>query len=159
MDWRSPNSSIVPENGDDAVIRSCPALATIAALMHGNEAGGATVAANAVGAVVLRDGETRGRWLLNLLHEILDDAILEKIYEVVMFEQEWIPKTRFEKEPYGRGKIEGKAELIIRLLQRRGVALSEADLTRITSCRDEEQLARWGDRVLDAHTAADLFIE
>jgi len=55
------------------------------------------------------------------------------------------------------GRAEGRAEDVLRILQRRGVELSESSRERIAGCTDLELLGAWLDRSLTAATEADLF--
>ncbi len=55
------------------------------------------------------------------------------------------------------GRAEGQAKSILRLLDRRGVPVSEADRDRITSCTDLAVLDRWFDRAITATTTDEVF--
>ncbi|MEU6141329.1 hypothetical protein ABZ848_13290 [Streptomyces sp. NPDC047081] len=69
----------------------------------------------------------------------------------------------------GRGTVretaylEGKAEecglMILRALEKRGIAVPEETRERVTSCTDLDTLTAWFDRSLTAATAEDLFVE
>jgi hypothetical protein len=61
--------------------------------------------------------------------------------------------ARFE----ARGEARGKALALIRLLQRRGVAYSADDETRITACADVNVLDDWLDRAATAVARRDVF--
>jgi hypothetical protein len=58
------------------------------------------------------------------------------------------------------GKLEGQLEstrsVLLRLVARAGIALSEDDVARVESCADLATLGRWIDNVLGAKTAADV---
>ncbi|MFH9012792.1 hypothetical protein ACH4C6_15545, partial [Streptomyces sp. NPDC017943] len=56
-------------------------------------------------------------------------------------------------------KAENQAELILRVLQKRGIPLTPDDRARITTCTDLDTLTRWFDRSLTAASAADLFAD
>ncbi|MFM9448379.1 hypothetical protein [Streptomyces acidiscabies] len=57
------------------------------------------------------------------------------------------------------GRAQGQARSILRLLDGRGVPLSEADRERIESCADLTVLDRWLDRAITATTADEVFAE
>ncbi len=63
------------------------------------------------------------------------------------------------EEGRAEGRAQGKAEVILRLLDSRGVPLSEADRERIASCTDLTLLDCWLDRVMTATTADEVFAE
>jgi hypothetical protein len=54
------------------------------------------------------------------------------------------------------GKVEGARGMLLRLLARAGITLTEAERARIQAGDDAEVLDRWGERVLGAKTAADV---
>ncbi|MER5358281.1 hypothetical protein [Streptomyces sp. NPDC002785] len=56
------------------------------------------------------------------------------------------------------GRAEGRAEDILRILSKRGVAVSERVRERIVSCGDLDELSDWLDRSLTAEIAEDLFV-
>ncbi|MEU6471478.1 hypothetical protein ABZ927_07000 [Streptomyces massasporeus] len=66
--------------------------------------------------------------------------------------------TLFE-ETYLEGKAEGKAEAILRVMEKRGIPVPEAVRDRITTCTDLDTLTLWFDRSLTATTAEDLFAD
>ncbi|MFE9096574.1 hypothetical protein [Streptomyces sp. NPDC007264] len=55
------------------------------------------------------------------------------------------------------GRAEGRAADVLRILERRGIPLSDADRDRVTSCKDLDTLARWFDRAITAASAAEVF--
>jgi hypothetical protein len=55
-----------------------------------------------------------------------------------------------------QGKVEGKAELLIRIIQHRGLALTDDQRGRIETCRDATQLDRWAEAALDATSAGEV---
>jgi hypothetical protein len=56
-----------------------------------------------------------------------------------------------------KGREEGLATAILRVLERRGIAVTDADHDRITACTDTSMLGTWLDRSLTASKASDLF--
>ncbi|HEY8981374.1 MAG TPA: hypothetical protein VIU15_17515 [Streptomyces sp.] len=66
---------------------------------------------------------------------------------------------REEGREQGReqGRAVGRAEAILRLLDRRGVPVSDSDRDLITSCTDLPTLDRWFDRAITATTADEIF--
>jgi hypothetical protein len=69
-------------------------------------------------------------------------------------------KTFVEKihdQGIAEGEARGKAEAILRLLDARGLALSEEQRDQIGSCTDAARLDLWFDRAITAGTAAEVF--
>ncbi|MFF0104781.1 hypothetical protein [Streptomyces hirsutus] len=55
------------------------------------------------------------------------------------------------------GRVEGRVEDILRLLQGRGIEVSEEDRERVTGCRDLDTLDVWFTRAITATSAAEVF--
>ncbi|MFS8204444.1 hypothetical protein ACLVWQ_37955 [Streptomyces sp. CWNU-52B] len=60
---------------------------------------------------------------------------------------------------YLEGQAEDRALLILRVLEKHGIPVSEGAQERITSCADLDTLTLWFDRSLTAAAAEDLFAE
>jgi len=60
-------------------------------------------------------------------------------------------------EGEAKGKTEGKAEAVLRLLDVRGLAPSQEQRQQVMSSTDPEQLDLWFDRAVTAGTAAEVF--
>ena len=54
------------------------------------------------------------------------------------------------------GKLEGKRDILLRLLARAGIALTEEDRSSIQGCTDVAKLDRWVENVLGAKTMSDV---
>ncbi|GGP43279.1 hypothetical protein GCM10010287_00780 [Streptomyces variabilis] len=80
------------------------------------------------------------------------------------------PKARFGAPPSGRttrstesicrvniGRVAGKAEQLLRLMERRGFSLTEETRQRVTTCSDMPLLDLWFDRAIDATTLDEIF--
>lgn len=62
-------------------------------------------------------------------------------------------------EGRAQGIVQGKAETIVLLLERRGIELSGEDRERVMSCENLEVLERWFDRAITATSATEVFAE
>src|SRR5262249_5039409 len=58
-----------------------------------------------------------------------------------------------------RGKIKGKAESILILLEARGISVSEAQRQEILGCQDLDRLRRWLRRAVVVSSAAEVTSE
>ncbi|MFJ4810797.1 hypothetical protein [Streptomyces longwoodensis] len=56
------------------------------------------------------------------------------------------------------GREEERAAMVLRILEWRGIAVSEAVRERVTGCADLELLETWAQRAVHASTAEDLFV-
>jgi hypothetical protein len=66
---------------------------------------------------------------------------------------------RIHDEGIAEGEARGEAKVVLRLLDVRGVALTQEQRDQVTACTDAVQLDRWLDRVITASTAAELFAD
>ncbi|MFJ1694900.1 hypothetical protein ACIOHC_07045 [Streptomyces sp. NPDC088252] len=64
----------------------------------------------------------------------------------------------FRSETSERLRAEGRAEDILRILSKRGIAVSEQVRERVVSCSDPDVPGEWLDRSLTAEVAEDLFV-
>ncbi|MEV6506646.1 hypothetical protein [Streptomyces sp. NPDC051642] len=62
-------------------------------------------------------------------------------------------------EGQAEGQAAGEAALILRLLEKRGILVSEDTRERITSCTDLDTLTLWFDRALTVTASEELFAE
>jgi predicted transposase YdaD len=75
---------------------------------------------------------------------------------------EWMDEGRVQGRTEGiregrmEGRTEGEAIALIRVMQARGVELSEQARARIRGCRDQAQLLEWLDRAATAASEAEL---
>ena len=60
-------------------------------------------------------------------------------------------------EGHKSGLAEGKRDALLRLLARRGLALTEDDRARVAACSDVATLDQWFDNALVARTATEVF--
>jgi len=56
-----------------------------------------------------------------------------------------------------RRELKGAASMLLRLLDRRGLAVDEATRARVTACEDADQLEQWFDRAVVASRTAEVF--
>ncbi|WP_327045407.1 hypothetical protein OG320_27485 [Microbispora sp. NBC_01189] len=68
-------------------------------------------------------------------------------------------RTEGLQEGCARGEARGEARAVLTFLQVRGIPVSDADRTRITSCTDLDRLDEWTRRAATATCAADLFAD
>jgi len=66
---------------------------------------------------------------------------------------------RIHDQGIAEGEARGKAEAVLRLLDARGLALSQEQRQQVMSCTDAVQLDLWFDRTITAGTAAEVFAD
>lgn len=67
------------------------------------------------------------------------------------FQSEYAQRLRAE------GRVEAEAEMVLAVLDARGIRVPDDARARITECTDQRQLMVWGRRAATARTIADLF--
>jgi len=88
-------------------------------------------------------------------------AILEKLISTTnyQFQSEFAQKYFFEGKHEGKeeGELKGEAKMLLRIIDRRGVAISSHDRERVMSCAGASQIEAWADRALTATTRDEIF--
>jgi hypothetical protein len=106
--------------------------------------------ADAAYAVAQRDrNEARQALYLGLIEYALRNTD-QQVLKMKLSEMKFPPSN------YTRGKAEGKAEGLLRILDRRGIALSEDQRHRIGTCADSDILNIWIDRAIFAMSIDDV---
>lgn len=80
-------------------------------------------------------------------------AALEKLMATAGFECQ----SDIARKWFTEGKTEGKAEMLLKLVELKGIALTADERERMLGCEDVDQLDAWAARVLVARTAAEIF--
>lgn len=57
------------------------------------------------------------------------------------------------------GRVEVRTEMVLRILEWRGMPVPAAVRKRVTACSDPDQLMEWAQRAVHATDAAELFVE
>lgn len=151
-------------------------LAVLSAAMHATAPDGFPVARAAVAALAsLPYADTReyNHLVFHTLHpdtirEILEDVMQEQ-YECHHEDDGYCGWREFCSQLRAMGKEEGKAEgkaeaavhmraeILLRLLGQRGLAVDEMTRSRVLACTDVELLDVWLGRVLSAGCTGDVF--
>ncbi|MGW9030221.1 hypothetical protein ACWGQ5_40280 [Streptomyces sp. NPDC055722] len=105
------------------------------------------------------DPETADHFFDFLEISLGDTPAGQKLREIMSFVSYFPGRGTVRETAYLEGKAEDRASLILRVLEKRGIPVSEDTRERITSCIDLDTLAIWFDRSLTAATAEDLFTE
>ncbi len=162
-----PNSPFLPlvlAPGDVPVVDStqqalsCPEAALLSLTVHGRGPRGLDVAAALV-QVAPRWKQEYKLICAMLLMQLLDPEqrhALEVRFGMDL--TEWYRNNENEaiRRSWVRGKDEGKAEAVLKVLQARGLALTPAQKEQILHCQDAATLDRWLVRALTATTAGEV---
>jgi len=149
--------AIVPEVTDPAQAEREAELAILSAVAHGNGPNGLAVALAALGVLGRVDREHAAVYF-QIIWEALR-APMQRALEAKIMEQRTEAKATFP--PFVQrliegGRLEGLREVVLRLVARAGIPLTEDDRARIQACDDASTLERWAENVLGAKTVADV---
>jgi hypothetical protein len=141
-----PAVTDVAEAGGDVT------FAVFSALAHGRSPKVNAILEALAGALKAIDGDTA----LTLV-EITEAGLVGTVGQ-----QKWSELMRKQLTPYvsefrRRGIEEGRAEDILRILDKRGIAVDDTSRERVLSCTDLDTLDAWLDRSLTAAQVSDLF--
>ncbi len=102
---------------------------------------------------------------------VLHPSVMEQLRRAAMIDINQLPKNpALEKwkaelraegavEGEARGRVLGEAHLLLRILQRRGFAVSVDVEARLLAATDAARIERWADRALDAATLDAVFAD
>jgi hypothetical protein len=136
-----------------------PELTVLSILAHGKDADGVAVARVLVHAFERLDAH-KGRFYYDLVLEAMNAAAKHAL-ETTMANLDWTKNYEWQsdwaKGHRAAGRVEALTGTLRAVLQARGLGLTEAQTTRITSCTDADQLDQWIVRAVTAASADDVF--
>jgi hypothetical protein len=155
------DSSRPPGADDDG----SPYLTVFAASMGGidmeSEAGAHRVLDTIASPSVTGADRLRMTAIILMLASDAARQILEAMMTTAEYEKTFIERIHDQgiAEGEARGKAEGKAEDVLKLLDARGLDLTDDQRQQVSSSTDPAQLDRWFDRAITASTAAEVFAD
>lgn len=78
------------------------------------------------------------------------------ILEALMQQETYPYQSKLLAEREAKGRVEGKAETLLELIEVRGLPITENQRRQIESCNDPARLTAWVKRVLQAPSVADI---
>ena len=86
---------------------------------------------------------------------------LEAIMQTSEYEKTFVERIHDQGEAEGeaKGEVKGKAEALLKLLDKRGLALSDVKRQMVKDCTEIAQLDLWFDRAITAGSSAEVFAE
>ena len=131
-----------------------PQLAVLSVMAHGR---GKVATAAAIGAAAAR-AISRLPEEPRLLYSLLIQANLSDAARKAIEMQPGLVNffSEAQRRNFERGRAEGEATALLKILMRRGLALTAAQRRRIGACTDLATLERWLDRSLSASSVEEL---
>lgn len=153
----------VPEITDEAVVAQQPALATFSAIVHSESRGIDAILTLLARGMRSFDKATATYWS-ELLEVGLENTPAREVWrELEKMVVTFFPGrgTVFEEaflDGEAKGEAKGKAEGILRVLEVRGLAVTDDVRARVSGCTDLARLDDWLDRSGTVERAEDLFV-
>jgi hypothetical protein len=151
-------SDVVPVVRSVEQARGAPELAVLSAKAHGTDAvvGAEVGFAAAVAAAGLPAERAALYW--DVVMASLNAATRVALEEM-MTSGHYEYQSDFAKKYFSEGKVEGKADALLRILAARDLVVSAAERAQIVACTDLERLDGWIERAVHASTTADVLAE
>ncbi|MFJ8541581.1 hypothetical protein ACIRFH_06070 [Streptomyces sp. NPDC093586] len=156
----------VPEVTDETTVARHPALAVLSAIVHSENRRAPDILEVVARGLLSFDPETTKYWFEMVEVGLESTPTRENWRKLMQNVITHFPghRTLFE-EKYLEGKAEGKAEGeargeakgVLRVLEVRGLSITDAVRERITTCTDLDRLNDWLDRAGTVERAEDLF--
>ncbi|MEO3974229.1 hypothetical protein [Streptomyces sp. CAU 1734] len=139
------------------------ALATLAVLTHSKDENVSPILEALATAMASADMKSV-KYFTQLIEVGLGSTPAGEIWRKLMTVSSYFPGrgTLVEAmllEGEAQGEAGGRAKSILRVLDKRGVSLTDADRERISGCTDLDVLDQWLDRALEVTDATGLFTE
>lgn len=149
----------IPRITDPDHARRVPELAVLSALAHAGEPDAEPIALAALTALADLDNDRETFYADLVLHRLGPAArtILEKLMTTPNYQYQSDFARKYFSEGKAEGKAEGEARLLLRLIDRKGIAISAHDRERVLACTDTAQIEAWADRAFDATSRDDIF--
>lgn len=146
---------MIPVITDPEQMRGAEGMGLLSAISHSDGEHGNEVLA-ALYAALLNMANTDQETYIRIAYGALSEKALRRLEAIAMADTtEQRPRIfdLFEE----RGRAQGEAEMLLFVLEQRGIELDEADRERVTSCTDLEQLRYWATRAFQVDSAERLF--
>ncbi|MBS2537503.1 hypothetical protein KGQ20_32595 [Catenulispora sp. NF23] len=155
----------VPAILDEEAARDYVPLAVLSALTHAKDADIGAILKTLASALKAMDDPEEAYDLAELTGIGLGDTPADEIWRQMMaldtsfYRSSFSRQLRAEGHAEGRaeGAAEGRAASLRRVLDIRGIAITEEQGGRLSGCTDLDQLDAWLDRALTATSASEVF--
>ncbi len=160
--WRSlvVGPEGIPIITDIDVATRDPHLAVLSAMAHGRD--DAVRAAVSVATAAVAGAASLPEPLRMLCFALIESSLgdaARKSFEMLPQAQKFFSETQRQSFANGeaRGEAKGKAQSILRVLERRSIAISLDQRERVLACSDIATLDRWLDAAVTAPSTEELF--
>ncbi|OAH09295.1 RpnC/YadD family protein [Streptomyces jeddahensis] len=150
----------VPVIVDEKQAAQDVSLAVFSAITHGKGPHAAAILGPLAAALETVDPESAALFA-QLVESGLVDPQARKIWRDLMAPVNYFFRHPVAEKVRDEGRVEGRveerAEVVLQILEWRGIPVPESVRKRVSSCSDREQLKVWSERAVHATDASDLF--
>lgn len=87
----------------------------------------------------------------------LEDTPADTIWRQMVAMDTSFHRSSFSRQLRAEGNVEGRSAAVLRVLDKRGVAITDQQRARLAECTDLDQLDTWLDRAVTAACASEVF--
>jgi hypothetical protein len=152
----------IPQITDPDRAREQPELALLSVQAHGQGENAEPIALAALTAIVGLV-EERGKLYLEIIWHAVGQLLRQKLEATMMenyeYKSPWVKKWNRLQAEAASAEAKGEAKALLRIIEKRGLALTEAQRNQIMACKDIATLDGWTDRVLAVTSVDELLSE
>ncbi|WP_155054818.1 RpnC/YadD family protein [Streptomyces blattellae] len=139
---------------DEAVAN--PSLAVLSAMTHGRGPQAPAILESLVAALRKVEPDTAAAFA-QFVDSCLADPQVKQMWRDLMTTMHYFYRHPLAEEIREQGRVEGRIEAILNILEWRGIPVSDAVRSRVGTCTDQGLLTLWARRAMDVESAEDLF--
>ncbi|MFC9845627.1 hypothetical protein ACFWFF_18840 [Streptomyces sp. NPDC060223] len=151
-----PRPDNVPVISDEKEATQDPSLAVLAAITHGKGPRAAAIRGPLAVALETIDPASAAL-LVELVKSGLVDSQAREIWRDLMAPVNYFFKNPVAEKVRDEGRIEDRIEMIVKILELRGLQVPDSVRLRVQACSDLDQLKVWSERAVQVADPADLF--
>ncbi|MFD3933390.1 hypothetical protein [Streptomyces sp. NPDC058614] len=133
-----------------------PSLAVLSAITHGRGPGVAAILGPLAAALETVDPASAAL-LAQLVTSGLVDSQAKEIWRDLMAPVKYFYQNPVADQLRDEGRIQDRVEMTLRILELRGIQVSDSVRLRVQACTDLDQLKIWSERAVRVTDPADLF--
>jgi len=149
----------VPEVRDLAQSRREPELAVLSAVAHSRSRSPGKAAELALAALYgcLGLDADRATFYADIIRAALNESARKALEALMESPKNREYQSEFVRKHFSAGRVEGKAEAVLAILEARGLSVSADERARIFASGNDAELDRWLRRAVTIGSAAELF--
>jgi hypothetical protein len=150
----------VPVIADEKQAEADPPLAVLSAMTHGRGPGAVAILESLASALRTIDSDSAAVFA-QFVDSCLVDPQAKQMWRKLMTAIQYFWRhplaEQVREEGREQGRIQTQQEMILRVLEWRGIPVSDAVRERVLACADPDQLEVWAQRAVHVTDAAELF--